>query len=151
MEKEIWYKKVANLIVERVKIDLSEDTEGCPNISHYIAWLMLKDKPAWTIQTLWADYAKLTENALHHAIYYIEDTLKMPVYRRKSKGGEGRNIEFITIDSKYRDAYDAEYERIWKNWEGNTNRTKERIELVAPRRIARFLTEGQMSLAEKEI
>ena len=141
-----FYKRVGRAIRENEVFDWSEDTGNWPNIKWVVASYMLQDRTEWEKHKLLDSYVGQMD--LYKSIDWLEQQ-GVSVFRSKTDGGKGRNLEYITINPAYKQAKVKEYQRLWKHWEMNTNRVKHDIEKRLPSgKTTKFITDGHEVLNE---
>lgn len=138
----IWYKVIANAIMEGKTFDVTENELGATKVSQLIADKILENEPLFSkVQNL-PHYVGIADRNLSYAIYYLQEVLGTTVYR--SKNGDSRNLEYLTIDPTYRDAKDKEIERIRKLVGSVLRSSRDQLSIVAPQRKFDTLLEREV-------
>jgi hypothetical protein len=139
-KKETWFKRIADLIQEERTFDVSRNEDGLKTVSQMIAKKMC-DGLSWAqaVQE-YPQNCNMVKKNLGNAILYLQEDLKIPVYRlleRKGLSEEGdtkggKFVEFLTIDRDYRDALTAERERIELLLAKNISSTIRNLQISSP-------------------
>ena len=141
-----FFRKAAEALQGAVTFDWSITEEGWPNIRWVWCSYMLRDRTEWERYTLLSSYVKQLN--VYQVIDYLEGK-GIPVYRAKTNGGKGRNLEYITLDPNYNEAKEREYERIWKVWENTTRKAKDSLQKRLPGgHTIRFVCNGHEALGD---
>lgn len=143
-KKVSWYKRIAGLIMEDKTFDVSQNEDGLKTVSQMIAKRMC-DGLSWAQAVeAYPHYCNMVKKNLGHAILYLQEDLKIIVYRlleRKELSEDGKDIvkggkfvEFLTIDVTYKNAKAAEMERIEILLGRSVSSTAKNLKLVAPKK-----------------
>lgn len=161
-EERPWFKRIADLILECKTFDVSTNTDGLKTVSQMIAKKMCDELSFGQVvfNNEGQGILDMVKKNLPHAITYLTDDLKIPVYRRlearyeittengNNKKGGGKFVEYITIDADYRDAREATIERIGDLMRRSLGASKRNLEIIAPRRDFNVLVERELKQIE---
>lgn len=132
--------------------DLDDDPYGYPDLNWVIARFMLADiegRDEYGIgQGLWQGaYPKRVKESIPHAIAYVQEKLKKPVYRIRLEGQ--RPTRVITVDAEYRNAKEEEYNRIRRGVEQKVAAAFRQLSKVAPDKVAKLTGHVRKALPEE--
>lgn len=150
---ETWKERIAKIILEKRDLDVNENELGARNLSQLIAHYMAIEASngrAIEVHERYPIYYKMVKKNFSHALAYIMDDLKIPIYRGKAVKTSnedkadyilGRNLEFITLNEDYKEAKDAELLRVKKIITGTLIAQKKSLQLTHPTRNFESITQ----------
>ena len=146
-EKPI-YIQIAETIIEKVTFDLALDEGGWMTIHELIANYMLRYLDERKRHKLLDDQITMVSNNFWLAKKYLQEERDTPVYVYMGEKNK-RNIECITLDSKYNDAKTLNYDRAEKGAMDKIKSTVKEIESTAPEKYKKLVNSSQKALIEQ--
>jgi hypothetical protein len=155
-EARSWYRRISDIILEEKTFDVSTNTDGFRTVYQMISKKMCDDMTFAQMIESFPQYCHVVKQNLPHAICYLTDELNIPVYRLQEPRYEattrtgstiqkgGKFIEYLTIDVEYRDAKEAELERISSSMRRSLSASKRNLQIIAPRKDFEVLVSKEL-------
>ena len=139
-KKSTWYRRIAVAIQEMRTIDLQADEGGWDNTHQLIALHMLRELNDRDRHYQLDHYTDKVQSNFDKAVYYLMITMKIPVYRIRP--GNRKATQVVTLDAKYRNATEKNYERIRANMLKTIRPALKEIARTGPRYLPDYKKEA---------
>lgn len=136
-------EEIASALIEATTFDLLASQDEWPTIHYLIANHVLRHCSEYERFNRLNGKVKEIRVNLASAIKHLEENLGKKVFRGITEEGEGKNIEFITLDANYRDAKQTEYSRLMNRYKHTTIAIVEQVaHRLPPSKEAKMINEG---------